>query len=100
MGGWRKKGVLPKQVTTITQSRLGGPSSVLVVEDDAPTYAEIRTERDNLLKALQSAKERILELEQIAADNWQCVEDVALGLKMNCAICGKTKPCLCDDGTK
>ncbi len=45
------------------------------------------------------ALERELERLRISVDEmWGCVEDVAVGRKLECATCGESKPCCCDKG--
>lgn len=43
------------------------------------------------LTALEAAHARITELERT-------IEDVCCGTRIKCALCGQTKPCICDHG--
>ncbi len=70
----------------------------LVVEDDAPGYTDLLEERQNLLKRIEWLERAIAEANQRADDMWGCVEDVAIGAKIECPTCLQFKPCMCDKG--
>lgn len=38
----------------------------------------------------------ITSLKKKAEDNWDTVEDVAIGGKITCVTCNQLKPCMCD----
>ncbi len=51
----------------------------------------INLERQNAMLVSQ-----LTLAETKAEENWQVVEDVALGTKLECEVCKKYHPCLCD----
>lgn len=73
-----------------------GKTSALVVPDGSPSYPELMAERDRLL--IQNARliDELAKANQRADDNWDTIEDIACGARLECPVCGQLKPCSCD----
>lgn len=89
----------------ITDSRWSGvpieaarlnSTSCLLIEDDAPGYTELLTEREDLLKRIHGLEKSLCEANQRAAEVWGVVEDVVTGARLTCSSCGCYLPCSCE----
>jgi hypothetical protein len=72
---------------------------------DRDDYEWLENERELIRLELEIASLRrdnarlVAQLDEARAQaeaNWECVEDVAIGAKLECPICKKSMPCLCD----
>ncbi len=61
----------------------------LVLRPGEPDYTE-------LLEEVKKLRLELAEARQQAQDNWDSLEDVCIGTKLQCAACGQLKPCQCD----
>lgn len=70
--------------------------SSLVVPDGSPSYGELRELCERLMRENARLERKLEEAENRSSMFWDVVETVACGEKMECAVCGKLKPCMCD----
>lgn len=66
-----------------------GSGSSLVLEDGAPDYHDLLAENERLKQELEEARAN-------AQDIWETVEDVCCSARLECPVCKKPLPCLCD----
>ena len=71
--------------------------SVLLLEDGAPLYLDLRAERDRLLKLNAKLIDDLWKQKRIDRETWETLEDVATGAGLECPLCHKNRPCLCFD---
>lgn len=73
--------------------------SVLLLEDGAPSYLELKEERDRLLKTNAKLIDDLWKTKKVDQETWEIVELVAIGTGVECPRCHRQRPCLCMDAS-
>lgn len=65
--------------------------------DQGAELAALRKENECLRRENIRLLDNLQQLRARADSLWECIEDVAIGIRPECPKCGKPRPCLCMD---